>query len=142
MFVNPSVQDFKNYFNRDFPYGTTPNTVMDIDITNAYQDAGINFNPDLWADQQSYSIGYMLLAAHYLVINLRASSQGISGQYEWMQVGKGVGSVNESIQIPDRIMANPELAMYTKTYYGAKYVLFIIPQLSAQIYTVRSCTNA
>lgn len=141
MFVSPSVSDFKNYFVRDFPYGSTKDVVMDIDITNALQDAGVNFNEGLWGNQQSFTVGYLLLAAHYLVTNLRASSQGISGQYEWMQTGKGVGPVNESLQIPDRIMANPELAMLTKTTYGAKYVLFIIPQLSGQMFTVCGRTN-
>lgn len=141
MFVNPSIQNFKDYFFRDFPYGATLDVVTDMDITNAMQDAGVNFNPGLWADQQTYNVAYLLLSAHYLVTNLRASSQGISGVYEWMQTGKGVGSVNESLQIPDRIMANPELAMLSKTNYGAKYLLFIIPQLSGQVMIMHSRTN-
>lgn len=141
MFVIPSVSDFKNYFVRDFPYGTEATTVMDIDITNAMQDAGVNFSMDLWANQQSYTVAYLLLSAHFLVMNLRASSQGISGQYSWMQTGKGVGSVNESVQIPERIMNNPEYAMLTKTFYGAKYLFLILPQLSGQVFTVRGRTK-
>lgn len=137
---DPTVIDFKTYFFRDFPYGTTLNTVIDQDITNALGDAAFNFNPGLFPTQANYTLGYLLLAAHYLVVNLRASSQGIMGSYSWLTSGKGVGSVSESFSIPQRILDNPELAMYSKTNYGAKYLSLILPQLAGQVFVLHGTT--
>lgn len=136
-FTNPSVADFKSWFVRDFPYGVDPTTsILDQDIANAFVYTNINFNPDLWADQGSYNLGYLLLSAHYLVMNIRQSSQGISGQFNFLQQGKGVGQVNETFSVPQRILDNPEFAMLCKTNYGAQYVLLLLPQLAGQVYTV------
>jgi hypothetical protein len=134
-YLNPTVNDFKSYFVRDFPYGTDPSTeILDADIGRALTDAGINFNPNFWATQIAYTTGFLLLTAHYLVMNIQASSQGIASQYNWTTASKGVGSVSESYDIPERISANPELAMLAKTQYGAKYLMLILPQLSGQMF--------
>lgn len=145
MFTIPTIADFKNMFFRDFPYGGNDvdlSTVQDQDIAQAINDAGINFNEALFSDQSSFNTGYLLLTAHFMVMNLRASSQGISGQYSWLQSSKGVGSVSEAFAIPDRILENPELAMLSKTQYGAKFLFLILPQLTGQIFTVFGRTNA
>lgn len=134
-FTNPSVADFKAFFDRDFPYGTDPNlSILDTDIAKAFTFTNINFNQDLFGDQGSYNIGYLLLTAHYLVMNLRASSQGINGQFNFLEQSKGVGSVSQSFAIPQRILDNPDWAMLTKTNYGAQFLQLIIPQLAGQIY--------
>lgn len=135
-YIQPSISDFKSYFFRDFPY--TPDGdltgVTDADITNAMQLAAVNFNQALFGDQQSYQVAFLLLSAHFLVMNLRASSQGIAGQYEWLQNSKSAGSVSEGLSIPDRIMENPEFAMLSKTTYGAQYLFMILPQLTGQMF--------
>lgn len=142
-FTNPIVSDFKSFFVRDFPYGTDPNTtIIDQDISNAMLYTNVNFNPGLWADQTSYSLGYNLLTAHYLVLNIRASSQGISGQYNFLQQSKGSGSVNEAFAIPQRILDNPTFSMLTKTNYGAQYLQLLLPQLAGQVYSVFGRTHA
>ena len=141
MFVNPTVVDFRSYFIRDFPYGTTIDTVMDQDILNAITDAASNFNPGLFGDQGTYTTCYLNLSAHFLVMSLRASSQGIAGQYEWLVSSKGVGSVSEGLAIPPRIMDNPEFAMLTKTPYGAKYLFMVLPLLAGNIVSVCGGTN-
>lgn len=135
-YTNPSVTDFKTYFFRDFPYGSTMSTVQDQDITNALADASYNLNSGLFGSQAKYTAGYLLLAAHYLVTNLRASSQGVAGNYSWLEASKSVGSVSQAFSIPERILANPEFAMLSKTSYGAKYLLMVLPLLSGQIFTV------
>lgn len=141
-YTNPSVDDFKTYFNRDFPYGTDIDTsVTDTDIGKAFQLVNINVNQDLFSDQSSYSIGYLLLSAHYLVMNLRSSSQGISGQFNFLQQSKSVGSVSESFGIPERVMANPDWAILCKTNYGAQFLQLIIPQLSGQAFFVYGTTR-
>jgi hypothetical protein len=142
MYTAPTVSDFKTYFVRDFPYGTEQTSVTDADITKALTDAGINFNPALWATQATYSIGYMLLAAHFMVMSFQSSSQGISGQFSWLESSKSVGSVSEGFTIPQRILDNPEFAWLSKTNYGAKYLMLVMPQLAGQMYVVCGGTKA
>ena len=141
MYTNPSVADFKNQFVRDFPYGTDPNTsVLDNDIAYAFTFVNVNINQGLFADQGSYSLGYNLLAAHYLVMNLRASSQGINGQFNFLQASKGVGPVNEAFSIPQRILDNPDWSILAKTNYGVMFLQLVIPQLAGQAYNVYGTT--
>jgi hypothetical protein len=145
MFQNPSVAEFKTQFTRDFPYGGAsgdPNVaVLDSDIASAFQLVNVNINPGLFQNQSSYQIAYLYLAAHYLVMNLRASSQGINGQFNFLQSGKGVGSVSESFSIPERILENPRWSILTKTNYGAQYLSIIIPQMAGQMFVAHAQTN-
>lgn len=139
---NPSVADFKIYFNRDFPYGTDlDTTILDSDITKAFTLVNVNVNEDLFATQADYNIGYLLLSAHYLVMNIRSSSQGLNGQFNFLQASKGVGSVSESFSIPQRILDNPDWSMLAKTNYGAQFLQLIIPQLSGQMFNVAGSTR-
>lgn len=137
MYNHPTIAEFKAYFTRDFPYGTDPETsILDTDINKAFGQTRININPNLFADQESFSIGFMLLAAHYLVVDIRMSSQGIGGQFNFMEQSKSVGSVSQSFAIPQKILENPYFAMLVKTNYGAKYLELVLPQLSGSVFPV------
>jgi len=139
---NPTVDEFKAYWFRDFPYGTDANTsVLDADITKAFGQTNVNMNQNLFSSQEDYTIGYMLLAAHFLVIDLRMASQGIAGAYSWITTSKAVGSVSESFQIPQRILDNPEFAMLSQTNYGAKYLQLLLPRLTGQMFNVYGSTR-
>ena len=141
-FTNPTIGDFKTYWSRDFPYGTDPAlAVTDADIAKAYGQVNVNFNPSLWADQAAYDIGYLLLAAHWLVMDLRMASQGVAGQYSWITTSKSVGNVSEGFQVPQRILDNPEFAMLAKTNYGAKFLALVLPQLTGQMFNVFGSTR-
>jgi hypothetical protein len=138
----PTVSDFKNLFVRDFPYGTDPTiAVIDQDLTNAFNLVDLSINPALWGTQGAYTLGYLYLAAHYLVLNIRASSQGLNGQYNWAQNSKSVGSVSESFTIPQRLIDNPEFMAYYKTNYGAQYMNLVLPLLAGQAFTVCGSTR-
>lgn len=142
-FNNPSVADFQSFFTRDFPYGTDPNVaVLDSDITKAFLFVNVNMNEALFADQGSYNVGYLLLSAHYLVMNLRSSSQGINGQFNFLQSGKSAGAISESFAIPQRILDNPDWAILCKTNYGAQFIQLVLPQLSGQIFNAYGHTLA
>ncbi len=141
-YTNPDVTNFKDYFNRDFPYGVTVNEVMDADIVKAETQASIFINQCLFGDQGTYDIGFLLLSAHYLVMNLRASSQGVAGKYPWLQTGKSVGSVSESFAIPERIEGNAEYTFLCQTNYGAQFLFMVLPQLSGAVFAVFGGTNA
>jgi len=141
-YQNPSVADFQGYFVRDFPYGTDPaNNVIDADIAKAFQMTNINFNPGLFGDQASYAVCYLLLSAHYLVTNLRASSQGINGQWAFLEQSKSVGALSQSFAIPQRILDDPYFSVFTTTNYGMQYLQMILPQLCGQVFTVVGSTR-
>lgn len=138
----PTVTDFKTYFARDFPYGETAEFVMDADITKAQEQAAYNINEALFPSQPKFSMCFNYLTAHYLCIDLRLASQGVASQYNWVRTSKAVGSVSEGFQVPDRIMANPELAMLTQTGYGGKYLQLVLPQLVGNVFVVAGKTLA
>ncbi len=134
---NPTITDFKAWFARDFPYGTDPNvSVLDADIGKAFQLTDMNMSQQLFGSQEQFTFGYLLLAAHNLVLDLRSSSQGLNGQWTWLEQSKGVGSVNAGYAIPQRILDNPNFAQYFATNYGAQYMGQLWPQLSGMVYTV------
>lgn len=136
-YTAPTVAQFQAQFFRDFPYGTDPSvSVLPQDITNAFNSVDITINQTLWGNQTAYTLGYLYLAAHFLVLNLRQSSQGLNGQWTWAQASKGVGAVNESFEIPQRIKDNPDFMAYTKTNYGAYYLNLLWPLLAGQMFTV------
>lgn len=144
-YIKPTVNDFKQYFFRDFPYqgGGSPdlNFVQDQDITKAMSEASFNFNERLFSSQEKFSLGFLYLTAHYMVTDLQNSSQGIAGQYTWLTTSKAAGSVSEGSQVPQRILDNPEFAMISKTRYGAKYLSLLMPMLTGLVFTVPGRTK-
>lgn len=138
MYTDPTLSDFKAYFNRDFPYGNADlTTVNDVDIGKALSAQQNTINPFLFNTQNIYFQGALLLAAHYLVQNLRASSQGIAGKFDWLTSAKSVSAVSSSFAIPDRLLENPELAMLVSTSYGTQFLYLILPLLTGQMFSVQ-----
>lgn len=138
----PTVQNFKTYFHRDFPFGEDPDSVMDIDIEKALDLAKCNINMSIFCEQDCFNVAYLNLAAHFLVTNLRNSSQGLNGQYAWLTTSKSVGNVSIGSSVPQEILNNPLLAMYSKTNYGAMYLQLLAPLLTGVIFTVPGRTHA
>lgn len=141
-YVAPTVDDFENYFFRDFPFGADiEKNVVEQDVQRALDQAVCQINQTLFCSQAEYTTGYLLLAAHYLVLNIQSSSQGLSGSFDWNTTSKSVGSVSTSQQIPQSIMDNPAFAWYTKTNYGAQYLMMIYPRLAGQLFIVKGTTQ-
>jgi hypothetical protein len=143
-FTNPVINDFVQYFQRDFPYGYNNgdlSTVQNNDIQNAINDASGFINPALFAGQAPYNVGFLNLTAHFLVMSLRASSQGIAGQFSWLNNSKGVGGVSEGIAIPQQILDNPMFSALCKTNYGLKFVFLILPNLVGVSFTAYGPTH-
>lgn len=130
-FTNPSIAEFKLYFERDFPYSALPaDGVTDNDIAKAMQVANPNINQCFFADQSIYNVGYLLLTAHNLVLSIQRSGQGLFGTGNaGIEQSKSVGSVSQSFAIPDEYMKNPTFAAFSKTAYGAEYFNLIYPHL-------------
>lgn len=141
-FDYPDVEQFKSFFDRDFNYGTDLTTVRDADIENAFMEAKAQFRGSFFTTEERFDLAFLLLSAHTLCTTLTQSSQGISGSYSWLVNSRSVGSISEGMSIPQRILDNPQLAMLTKTTYGARYLALILPFLSGQVFTVRGATSA
>lgn len=138
---NPSVADFKAFFERDFPYGTDINTsVTDSDITKAFLFTNAAINSGFFNDQGQYTIGYLLLTAHNLVTNI-TSGAGFSGSFSFLTQSQSVGSVSASYVVPQRILDSPQWAMYFRTNYGAQYMDMIMSQLAGAVFTVAGSTR-
>jgi hypothetical protein len=108
--------------------------VTDNDISGAIFDAQFNINQALFPTQQSFSRAFLYLAAHQLVEKLLAAQEGMGSQYSWLTTSKGIDSVNESFQIPERIAQDPMLSHFSKTRYGAMYLQIITPQLIGNVF--------
>lgn len=151
MYDKPTVADFKAFFSRDFPYAPDPVPpateqdpslgVTDKDITRAFFEGQVSANIDLSPDQDIYTMWYLYAAAHFLVMDLRASAGGLEGSFQWTTQSKSVGSVSESYAIPQIVIDNPLLNMWTKTPYGAKLLQMMLPYFVAPIFPVCGMTH-
>lgn len=145
MYTKPTVAEFKAYFYRDFVYApeaVPPATqdptlgITDFDIEKAMSEADVFFNAALFMDQNSFFRGYLLMTAHFLVMDIRAGMSGMEGNYSWAVQSRSVGSVSESYAIPQSVQNNPALLMFSKTNYGAKYLMFVLPFMVGPILSV------
>lgn len=136
-YTRPTIQEFKDHFSRDFPYNPDPNLgVTDQDITRAMAEAEASMNESIIPTQSIFNLAFLYLTAHFLVIDLRAASQGVEGSFSWITASKSVGSVSESFAVPQKIQDSPLLSMFTKTNYGAKYLHMLLPYLVGRIFSV------
>ena len=142
LWTNPAVTDFQNFYYRDFPYGPNINTqVTNTDIMKAYQQANLSINQINYLKQGSYTQGYLWLSAHRLCVNINNSSQGLNGQFNWGEQSKSVGGVSQSFAIPEQVTKNPVFAAFTKTTYGADYLMDLLPRLTGAMGSVAGHTK-
>lgn len=137
-----TVAEFKTWFSRDFPFSSDVNQgITDDDISKAFAEANMNFNYTLWDTEENRKLGFLYLAAHYLVIDMQNSSQGINGRYEGIMSSKSVGSVSVGYTIPDWVMASPIYSLLSQSRYGMKYLSLIIPLMIGNIGVVKGATH-
>lgn len=116
--------------------------VRDIDIARAIIAAGILFPCQLpWGSQQNFTYVYNLLSAHFLVLNVTASSQGVRGQGEWFTNSKSVGDLSVAYSIPDRILKSPIWAPLIKTTYGVQFLSLLAQYLVGNVHAVMGATK-
>lgn len=140
-FKLPTIEDFQTRFARDFPFGDDASHVQNSDIEIAMREVRSYINPELFHDQCKFTQGALQLCAHYLVMNLRASSQGIWGQFDWMHTAKTVGSLKQTMEIPRRVLEHPMLGMLTQTNYGTSYLYMVLPELCGMVFASWGGTN-
>ncbi len=123
MLVNTTLEEFKSYFNRDFPFGSDiEENVLDADIERALTESRVTINPALFCTQEEFTVAFNNLTAHNLVTNLRISSAGLCSTFEGLVNSRSVGSVSEGITLPDAVTKDPFLSNFMSTGYGAKYL--------------------
>ena len=118
------------------------NYVLDADITKAFSEAQVNFNQSLFSSDAQIQLAYLYLTAHFLVVDIRHSSQGVNSKGDFITSSQSVGNVSESLSIPDKIANNPIFQLYTTTGYGMKYLNLVLPRITGRVGVVRGTTVA
>lgn len=117
---------------------STLNYTQDGDIIEAINEALVNFNENLFPDNNTAKLVFLYLAAHYLTVDFRnALGMGIAG----IVTSKSVGSVSESYTIPQWLLNNSALAPYATTGYGIKYASLLRPYLIGNVMLFRGKTT-
>ena len=95
--------------------------VSTSDIERAICDAERSFNANC-LDAKSRKVAMLYLTAHFLVLNLKLGSEGVSSQGGYGEASQSVGSVSVSYNAaPDYVKNNPFVNSLMKTGYGQRY---------------------
>ena len=109
------------------------NYVTDNLISEAFGEAQVNFNPELFPDCNTVNRLFYYLAAHYLVIDLNNAENPFSLGFNGFTQSKSVGSVSESFGVPQWMLNDPILSGYAQTGFGRKYLSLLQPYLIGNI---------
>lgn len=150
----PTVEDFKLFFARDFPFQPVPfpdppneaepdKYIQDSDIEKAFMLTNMKFNGCCFGEQEEYTLAYLYLAAHILTMNIRTSNSGASGTgFNWGVTSQSVGSVSIGSNIPQSIANNPQWSWLVSTNYGVEYLMMILPCTVGNFGSVPGRTHA
>lgn len=128
-----SIAEFKTYFAKDFIYGSDNNQVSDNDISRAMSEASMNYNEDMFDDEETKKNIFYYLTAFYLVVDIdNASSQGGSGS-SGIVSHRRVRNVEESFAVPQWALQNPLFSQFASNGYGRKYLNMIYPYLIGRV---------
>lgn len=147
-----TLDDFKSWFVRDFKYATPVGStdrldecdkdlVTDLDLTKAFTEATINFNPGLFSTDDQLKTSFLYLSAHYLVNDLQTSAEGATSVGYFTVASRSVGSVSESYDLPSWMKTDPNLSYYATTRYGQKYLSIIKPLLVGNVQVYQGATT-
>lgn len=105
------------------------NYVRDEDIQNAMLEASINFNENLFDDDQAKMI-FLYLTAYYLTYDLQNASGVVQ---TGVITSKSVGSISQSYGIPTWVLQDKVLGAYASNGYGLKYLSLLRPYLIGNV---------
>ena len=114
------------------------NYTQDGDILEAFEEAKINFNEGLFADDSMALKAFLFLAAYYLTMDFM---NALGNNQIGILTSKSVGSVSEGYSIPGWLLNNPMLSMYASNGYGIKYATLIKPYLTGNFFIVKGHTT-
>jgi hypothetical protein len=140
-----TIQEFKTQFDRnEFTYGDDIPNVRDKDIQDAMNNALSLFNQGLYpvpSDEYPVDVGkqaLLYLTAHELKKMLNEVQD--QGQSQFNQNSRSVGSISESLSIPEW-MNESVYAYFTTTSFGIRYVLLTMPYLGGTVYAILGATQ-
>lgn len=145
--IAPTVEEFKARFVRDFPYAhaddqTNTDYVLDADITTAMNTALVHFNDSIGADDAGLTEMFLLLAAYFLVENLKSAAKGIAGQADFLVNSKSVGSVSISTSVPEDFLKDPMVAGFTANRYGMQFLQLMFPLMRGRVVVMRGSSTS
>lgn len=105
------------------------NYTCDEDITKAFNEAKINFNENLFDDEQAKLI-FLYLTAYYLTFDLQNATGTVQ---TGIVTSKSVGSVSQSYGIPQWVLQDKVLGAYSSNGYGLKYLSLLRPYLIGNV---------
>ena len=114
------------------------NYTQDSDIEEAFEEARVNFNENLFPDEKVALKVFLFLVAHYLTVDFM-NAIGMNGI--GIPTSKSVGSVSEGYAIPAWLNNDPALSVYSSTGYGIKYASLIRPYLIGNIMLFKGRTT-
>ena len=108
---------------------TVLNYCQDSDILNAVKEANVNFNEQLFSEEDAKLI-FMYLVAYYLTNDFKNALGQLSAG---ITTSKSVGSVSESASVPQWMLNDKMLSAYARNGYGLKYLSLIMPYLVGNV---------
>ena len=116
--------------------------VLDSDIEKAYFQARQFFNPNLFDNENDLLSYICYLIAHYLVIDIQMSQEGVNSTGYYIPNHTTVGDVSESYSNPTNSQGDSFiLYQLNQTRYGQKYLSLISPLLVGHYNSIRGTTT-
>lgn len=116
--------------------------VLDSDIEKAYFQAKQFFNPALFDNENDLLSYICYLIAHYLVIDIQMSQEGVNSTGYYIPSHTTVGDVSESYSNPTNSQGDSFiLYQLNQTRYGQKYLSLISPLLVGHFNSIRGTTT-
>ena len=116
--------------------------VLDSDIEKAYFQAKQFFNPALFDNENDLLSYICYLIAHYLVIDIQISQEGVNSTGYYIPNHTTVGDVSESYSNPTNSQGDSFiLYQLNQTRYGQKYLSLISPLLVGHFNSIRGTTT-
>ena len=116
--------------------------VLDSDIEKAYFQARQFFNNNLFDNENDLLSYICYLIAHYLVIDIQMSQEGVNSTGYYIPNHTTVGDVSESYSNPTNSQGDSFiLYQLNQTRYGQKYLSLISPLLVGHFNSVRGTTT-
>ena len=140
------IEDFKDYYDRDFIYGTDISTIRDKDIQAALDNAGMLQNTSLWNSSADAKTALYLLSAHCLCKLIDAGGglavgDGLKSTGKSPIGSKGAGGMNISYTLPTSLADDPILSDMMTTGYGKMYLQLLVPKLVGNMLGIYGGTN-
>lgn len=135
-----TIEEFKQFFSKDFEYGTEQDQVSDAEIARAMTEAKMNFNEDMFQDDDEKKLIFSYLTAYYLVVDINnANTQGASNNGGLLTY-RQVRNVAESFKVPKWVEESPMFSQFSQNGYGLKYLTMIYPYLIGNVGIVGGAT--